>query len=231
MIRKLFVILVLLASFAIHANARTFSSTQRVYNEQNGNEFVEFDPDGAYTWWRNGKIFEKGTYSINEQCSIIHWKTEFEADYHSDAEIRSCSDLLTMTWRGANMNASLNGANMNTSPNSGGNNPETKPVNTNTSQNTVENKDVTPRSETAGNVVPFISDRRKDKVWYGLTNKNDYKVTVTVWAIYKNEVVSNEQIHVIEANRTISGESIYHWAGDKSDFNPNYLSIRISVAK
>jgi hypothetical protein len=90
------------------------------------------------------------------------------------------------------------------------------------------------RCEIIGNVEPFINHGNKTEVGYSLTNKNDYKVTVNVWVIYKDEVVSNEKIHVIEANKRIPSGSyltITHWAGDMSDFNKDYLSIRISVAR
>ncbi|MDR2065132.1 MAG: hypothetical protein LBP85_05420 [Prevotellaceae bacterium] len=85
-----------------------------------------------------------------------------------------------------------------------------------------------------GNVEPFVNHGNKTEVGYSLTNKNDYKVTVTVRVIYKGEVVSNEKTHVIDANKRIPSGSyltIMHWAGEKSDFNKDYLGIKLSVAK
>ena len=90
------------------------------------------------------------------------------------------------------------------------------------------------RCELTGNVEPFINHGNKAEIGYSLTNKNDYKVTATVWVIYKGVVVSNEKIHVIEANKRIPDGSyltMKHWAGDRSDFNKDYLSLRLSVVK
>jgi len=85
-----------------------------------------------------------------------------------------------------------------------------------------------------GNVEPFINHGNTKEVGYNLTNTNGYKVTVTVWVVYKGEVVSNEKTHVIEAGKRATGSSyttINHWAGDKAGFNKDYLSLRLSVAK
>ena len=86
---------------------------------------------------------------------------------------------------------------------------------------------------TAG-VEPFINHGNTKEVGYNLTNTNNYKVTVTVWVVYKGEVVSNEKTHVIEAGGRATGSSyttISHWAGDKPNFNKDYLSLKFSVVK
>ena len=85
-----------------------------------------------------------------------------------------------------------------------------------------------------GNVEPFVNHGSTTEVGYNLKNTNNYKVTVTVWVVYKGEVVSNEKTHVIEAGKNAVGGSyttIKHWAGDKSGFNRDYLSLKLFVAK
>lgn len=57
----------------------------------------------------------------------------------------------------------------------------------------------------SGNVEPKISYEETDSkaLYYSLENTNDYKVTVTVWVVYKGEKVSNETTHVIKPGEKI----------------------------
>jgi len=84
-----------------------------------------------------------------------------------------------------------------------------------------------------GGVQPTVGKGTAVSVPYNLKNTNNYKVNVTVWVVYKGEVVSNENTHVIEAGDNLGTAmvAINHWAGDKDGFNPAYLSLKISVSK
>ena len=87
----------------------------------------------------------------------------------------------------------------------------------------------------SGNVQPQVQSRSATAVCYALTNSNNYRVTVTVVVVHRGEVVSNEYVHVIEPNSRTPRQqchNVSHWAGEKANFNSNFLNIRIiSVVK
>jgi len=80
--------------------------------------------------------------------------------------------------------------------------------------------------------VNIRNDATKTKVSVEFENSNSYKVSVTFVISYKGETVSDEQYATLYANggycdRGYCPKWISHWAGEKADFNPSYLSVKI----
>jgi len=86
-----------------------------------------------------------------------------------------------------------------------------------------------PMCQITSGVQPSISSPNGQSAYVKVTNTNDYKVNVVYVLTYKGEVVSSQQIAILDAKKS-SGSWVSHWAGSIDGFNANYLSVNLAVS-